>query len=194
MKKTELIAQLHRQIEQLRQGTLAMQQMEPSLLLATPAPGSWGAAQCYTHMVIATEHYLQRLPKAALKAKADQGTQGTPFSPGKWGEKLTNSMMPTDTGERKGKMKTMGKFVPKKKDPAAHLASLPHFLQQLDTLDSLVELWATRDLHRPLITAAVPIFRLKPGDAFRFLLAHALRHMLQAQQAIQAVSRQRKAA
>lgn len=158
--------------------------LDLSILSKRPQAKKWSILECTEHMNIATRHYLKRLPQTLDKIPTDKHCE---FSPGRMGEKMYSGSLPTEDGKRKNKMKTWFSFEPKK----AHMKGksvLTEFLHQQDELLLLLEEAKTKDLNQGRVTSAIgPIIRFKTGDAFRFSIAHNIRHVQQIKETLKLV-------
>ena len=79
-------------------------------------------------------------------------------------------------------MKTFRKFEPKETNIEK---VFERFIDDQDKLIKWLELSKTVDINKSKITSAIgPIIRFKLGDAFRFLIGHNQRHIIQAKNAV----------
>lgn len=159
------------------------------LLESNPEPNSWSVSECMRHLLIANQHYLDRLFMAFDKHTPKPGDK--PFKPGFFGELFTKMMKPR--GEFIPRpMTTIRRFEP----TYAHKKGY-QVLRGKEAVQTLIEqqqMWldmleTAKDYDwRIRITSAVgPLVRFKMGDAMRFMTAHTQRHIVQAQHALQVV-------
>lgn len=150
----------------------------PAVELARRQPhGGWSALEVMEHLNISSGHYTRRLQRAYAMGK---GFKRLPkFGPGRWGERFTMAMRPLPDGTIPKPMKTLWFFEPKAAE-AKGRASMDELRAMLGLQLELLARARTMGLEGPRITSTLgPLFRFKPGDAFRFMVAHQERHFLQ---------------
>ena len=80
-------------------------------------------------------------------------------------------------------MKTMKKFIPELK---VNDNTIRNFLTDQEGIIKALELSKQLDLNKIKITSAIgPIVTFKLGDAFRFLIGHNQRHIIQAKRVLE---------
>lgn len=179
---TDLRATLKDQADRLTD----LRAMPPDLLQAAPGPGRWSVLEVVGHLLVLGGHYQRRLQQ--VYAKEDNGLRFRErFTSGPWGERLTRAMQPRADGSIPWPMRTLGRFEPGT-SPGDH-----HRLAELEVLlhgsDELLQRAWTRGLEGERITSTLgPIIRFKPGDAFRFTVAHQERHFLQIARTLEALA------
>ncbi|MEM1137995.1 MAG: hypothetical protein AAGI07_19325, partial [Bacteroidota bacterium] len=113
------------------------------------------------------------------------------FNAGFIGNMMYEKMKPTSNGKINNKMKTFKAVNPSEKYTASGLDTalvLKNFKQQQGKCLELLNEAQNINLNTVKITSLIgPILRFKAGDAFRFLIAHEQRHMLQAQRVLKEV-------
>lgn len=182
-KSEDLIDQLEADVRQLIAAAEHLRQADPVKLSYSSAAGAWSAAQALEHLNMYGRYYLPLIERAMVPITRDTNAW---FIPGFWGNYFTRMMMPRDIYEIKNKMKTVKQFTPEKGVNVE--AAFNEFLAHQQKLLQLLEVARRRNLNTIRIPVAISrLFRLKLGDAFRFLVAHEQRHMIQARNAIKAV-------
>ena len=168
----QLRASLRRQL--LRTEELMLLPLEQ--LATAPGPKRWSVLQVVEHLNILGGHYHHRL--RAVYATGTGFRRTDTFRSGPWGERLTRTMQPREGGRIPWRMRTLGRFEP---EPASGSSNaLTQFTAMLVDLDRMLVLSRSTGLDGPRITSTLgPLFRFKPGDAFRFTIAHNERHFLQ---------------
>lgn len=149
---------------------------EGSVLNTPEAPGKWHMLQCIEHMSRATEVYINNV-----------------------GDKMTNGALPTANQEYKGHWK--GRMFAKMNAPKSG-GVIPMKLKTFKSmeppqdLDAQVVIDRFYAVHEEMIavinksrsinidkvkiaTALGPMVKLRIGEAYRFVLAHTQRHMVQ---------------
>lgn len=144
-------------------------------------PGSWNAAECLEHLSLTYEHYLPQLVFVSQGEKHGHARYHT-----SWHVRLLiEGLRPSETGKLRFKMKTFRVTdpAPIESEPRTAIerfrflhAQFQHLAEALDT---------PAKLNRTIATLLGPWFRLRAGDAVKFLLAHNDRHLKQAARAMQ---------
>lgn len=145
-----------------------------------PTPEKWSILECLEHINIQGRYYLREIRQEIAKGMQEGSTPQTTFSTGFIGNYLVNSFEPTEEGIIKMKVKTSKKFNPTFSELDAGEV-INEFLRQQKEYIELLDKSALVNLSGIKITSAIGwIVRFKLGDAFRFVLAHTRRHLLQA--------------
>lgn len=182
MKRLELIESLIADTKHVKAEAQAFAELNKEDLATRPGPEQWSVLECIEHLNIADEHYISE-----FEAKLEKATPSEKevFKPGWIGNYFVKSMKPREDGTIPSPMKTLRKFVP---EVNVQFDTLSKFIEDQDTLLQLLEQSKTLDLNKIKITSAIgAIVTFKLGDAFRFLIAHNQRHILQAQRALEKV-------
>ena len=178
MKKTksiELLEQLEADTRQVILQTNYLLKQDPELLTMQPGEGKWSIAQIIEHLNSYGRYYLPLIENSIAKNnyKAKEF-----FTPGLLGDYFTKSMQPKSDGRVSNKMQT-----PKDHRPSPDIDSkkvIDEFLKQEYLLLELLEKAKNKDIARVRIPISIAKFiRIKPGDTFRFLIAHHQRHFVQ---------------
>ncbi|HEU4471866.1 MAG TPA: DinB family protein [Flavisolibacter sp.] len=182
-KSEELIDQLEADVRQVIAAAEHLRSADPVKLSYTTGEGSWSVVQVLEHLNMYSRHYLPLVEKLMVHISKDMNAW---FVPGFWGNYFTKLMMPKTVFEISNKMKTPKYFRPAKSVNVEGV--FKEFFQHQQKLLQLLEVSRRRNLN----TIHVPItlsrfIRLRLGDMFRFLVAHELRHMIQARNAVKAV-------
>lgn len=179
-KSEDLISKLQADARQLIAAVEHMKQTDIVKLGMRPAEGSWSVAQVLEHLNMYDRYYLPQIEKAVGVVSKDWNAW---FVAGFWGDYFTRSMLPTNVYEVKNKMKAMKGYRP---DRAVNVeAVLDDFIKNQHKTIQLLETARKRNLNTIKIPITISKFvRLKLGDAFRFLMAHKQRHMIQARNAL----------
>lgn len=172
------------QIRQLRQQVQEHYYfLEGETLNMIPADGGWSMLQCFEHINLATEKYLQKLNQALEGSDAgDYSSQR--YRMGFFGKRLAESQRPKN-GRIRWKTRTFPFLVPiNVKDKNARLVErvvFEKFNEDLDTLEQILHKSNNLNWKKTRITTlAGRGFKLRFGDAVAFVLAHTERHIEQA--------------
>lgn len=181
-KSEELIDQLEADVRQLIAAAEHLQQADTVKLSYPPEEGKWSAAQALEHLNMYSRYYLPAIEKAMVHIPKEVNAW---FVPGFFGNYFTNMMMPKNVYEVKNKMKAMKSFRP---DRGINVEGVfKEFHEHQNKLLHLLETARKRNLEQTHVPTSISkLIRLKLGDAFRFLIAHEQRHMIQARNAIRA--------
>ena len=163
---SSVIDTVHQQIEGL----------DDDSLNRLEAPKKWSMLQCIAHMSIAHQVYVVNMSKAL--GKAVKGNSSDTFQSHWKGDMFTKMMKPKENDEIKGKMKTFKSMEPEQRlDTSQTIAT---FDKVHNDLLGLLKDSADYNLNSIKVpTAMGPMVKLRLGDAFRFIIAHAQRHTLQ---------------
>ncbi len=181
MKSEELIDSLIRDTEEIIQ--IVNEQfmpLEESALNEKPAEDKWSVLECLDHLNIACRHYVSEIGKK-IEIHRNKRPVET-WKPGLFGDYIIAGQKPKPDGTIPQKMKTLKIF-----RPASGLGKdvVEQFLTFQDQLLELLEESRSRNLNKIRVKSALGnlvVFRL--GNAFRFVIAHNQRHILQAQNAL----------
>jgi hypothetical protein len=137
----------------------------------------WSMLQCIKHTSIATGVYVKNLSELLENEK--QITSAGLYNGGWMGKYLEKSNQPKQDGALKGKLKTF-----KWMDPDNQLDRnkvIDEFIVTHQKMIALIKQSEVVNLDRRKIQTAIPILKLRLGDAYKFLLAHTKRHVVQLQ-------------
>jgi len=140
---------------------------------------SWSIIECLEHIVLSGDYYLKEIKKKFDKKIPSNTPINIQYNPGLIGNYSTKSMEPKE-GKIKVKMKTLKRMKPGKSqlDTDRIIDKFQNY--QKETL-ALLDKSRFYDLGKIKINSSLGILiRFKLGDAFRFVIAHNQRHMLQA--------------
>ena len=190
MGKSLAVQPLIEELMTLVQGQLdrvhSIQGISQSTLERRPRPDSWSILEILEHLNLSSGHYVRRLEEIYTgKGKLKLTEQ---FIPGRWGEKFTRSMLPLPDGSVANPMRTIWFFRPKAAATKG-IKSLTGFEILLETQLTLLNTARSKGLDGTKVTSTLgPLFRFKPGDAFRFMIAHQQRHFLQLERALESIA------
>jgi hypothetical protein len=189
-KTPELIDYLEQQTENFLQKAVSEWQMiSPSKLLQQPGENKWSAAQCIEHLNSYGRYYLPEIERAIEIARQHNWTSAELFGAGWLGDYFTKLMMPGTEGKKMKKMSAPKNHVPAA-NPDSHKV-ISEFIEQQEGLLLLLEKSRRIDIEKAKVPVSIAKFiRLKLGDTFRFLIAHNLRHVLQAERALATAAKQ----
>ena len=182
-KSEDLINELQADVKQIILAAEHLQTADPIKLTYKSEKQQWSVVQVLEHLNAYNRHYLALIEKSMVHITKDVSAW---FIPGFWGNYFVNTAMPRNVFEVKNKMKTGKMFTP---DKSANVdAVFKEFFQHQNKLLQLLDVAKRRNLNSVYVPAAFSrLIRFKLGDAFRFLIAHEQRHMIQARNAIKAV-------
>lgn len=135
-------------------------------------PNSWSALECLEHLNRYGAFYIPEITRRLERAKPSTYSE---FTSGYWGNKFAMDMLPKEN------MKTMKTF--KSKNPMHSSLDKENvigtFIQQQYEFLKLLDGAKNKDLAiKTSIT--LPLLKFKLGDAFRFVIYHNERHIVQA--------------
>jgi DinB superfamily len=179
----ELLNELSNQTENILKKTIAEWQFIPHMRFARkPSPEGWSANECLQHLNSYGRYYLPAI-EDALNHLPDSTSPAKTFSSGWLGDYFTRLMLPGENERLSKKMKS-----PKDHAPQAIVEShlvISEFIDQQEKLLQLLTLAKKKDLNKRKVGISIaPFIKLKVGDVFMFLIAHIVRHTLQADRAL----------
>ncbi|MCV9387531.1 DinB family protein [Reichenbachiella ulvae] len=182
MKRSELIESLKKDTLEVLEEVKSLETLGEELLSRRPNPNKWSVIECIEHLNIADGHYLTLFEKKLPKAKASDKEE---YDSSWMGNYFVKVMKPRPDGSIPSPMRTMSKFDPEVK---VHADTLTKFKKDQLELIKYLDMAASLDLKAIKISSAIGrlvTFRL--GDAFRFVIAHNQRHIIQAKNVLKAL-------
>lgn len=175
---SSLIDELQHVLRAQLQRAEQLEQLPLEVLLERPAPKAWSVLEIIEHLNISSGHYHERLQRIYAKASGSTHPNST-FVPGRWGQKFTLGMRPLADGTLPEPMRTLWFFEPKAAAAKGGQCIIT-FRAMLEKMIVLLDQARVQGLDGARITSTLgPVFRFKPGDAFRFAIAHQQRHFVQ---------------
>lgn len=154
----------------------ALEDEDSKSLNIPEAEGKWSMLQCLKHMSIAIALYNQNIEKAFFL-----GRHASPASQFKshWkGDMFTKMISPKANGQVKNNMKTFKTMEPKESLDAEE--TIQEFFKLHERFRDLIEQSRGYNLNKLKVNTALgPLVKLRLGDAFRFIIGHAQRHLIQ---------------
>ena len=157
--------------------------LDEELLNKQPAPKKWSATQCFEHMNIALRIYVANI-EATLKECERKGIKPKDeFKPVFNGKMGVAMFKPKPNNQINWKMPTFKGW-----NPGVDAPDNPRALEDLldlhEKLLNQLERARNYDLTGPIVKSELWFIRFRLGDAFRFIIGHDQRHMLQAKRAV----------
>lgn len=140
------------------------------------ADKKWSMLQCVAHMSLAVGPYIKNMSGAMSSGDTRNGDyEYNSHWKGDWFTKL---IAPDANAIIKNRMRTMKSMEPK--EILDKEQTLEEFNKSHHELLQLLETARNFDLNRIKVPTAIgPLVKLRLGDAFRFIIAHAQRHVVQ---------------
>jgi len=186
---TQLLNQLSAHTEAMLQKAVSgWQMMTHQQFAQKPAPGAWSANECLQHLNSYSNYYLPQLGKAFAKNKGQKPAKH--FTSGWLGGYFTRLMQPPATGTPgKKKMKAPANHTPHTALPSHQVIAA--FIDNQEKLLELISDAAKVNLNTTRVPISIARFiKLRAGDVLAFVVAHQLRHVAQAERALQAAEAQ----
>jgi hypothetical protein len=140
-----------------------------------PGADQWSVAQCFDHLVTANAAYFPIFEKVLSGEKKNTFWEGLPWLPAFWGKMLIKSLDPESTL----KLKAPKIFQPS--SSSIDVDIIRRFIDQQNQVISYMK--ATEDLDLEKIKISSPVTNLitySLMDAYRIIITHEKRHLLQA--------------
>jgi hypothetical protein len=176
-----LIENLLDQTEISLKKAIEWQLIPHSTFTLRPTSESWSANECLQHLNSYGSFYLPAIESVLSRSvKRESSTQ---FSSGWLGNYFTKLMMLGTDGKPSTKMNSPKDHAPKT-IIESHLV-ISEFIDQQEKLLALLNTAKRFDLNAVKVGISIARFiKLKLGDVFRFMIAHQVRHILQAERAL----------
>ncbi len=140
-----------------------------------PSEERWSVAQCLEHLIVANKGFFPTFELIIKREYQTRAMERIPVFPTLWGKLIVNSQRPTSTRKYKA---------PKKFQPAqSNLAEtiVKDFLHQQERVLDFMKASEGLDLSAVIITSPVVNFiTYSMMDAYRLIVVHEQRHILQA--------------
>jgi uncharacterized damage-inducible protein DinB len=181
---TQLLGQLAAQTEAMLQKAVSSWQMMTHQQFAQkPAPDAWSANQCLQHLNSYSNYYLPQLEKAFAGNNGQKPAQQ--FTSGWLGGYFTRLLQPPAAGAPVKKMKAPANHTPHTTLPSHQVIAA--FIDNQEKLLQLINNAASVNLGTTRVPISIARFiRLRAGDVLAFVVAHQMRHVAQAERALQA--------
>ena len=181
MTQSELLNRLESDLKKLLELVRSQFALLPAeALQVRPAPGRWNALECFAHLNAHFDYFLPRIELAIHKAKARSWAPAGERRQNWLGRTAIRAVDPLNMG--KNRRKSPGRIHPK------HLQIRPSevkaFLINLEMLLRLLQQAREVDLNKARIAHfRWPHLNFLLGDLLEYIVLHAQRHTLQAQEA-----------
>lgn len=145
--------------------------------LNTPeAPGKWSMLQCIEHISRATQVYNDNI---SAKLNNGQLQPAAAAYKGHWkGRMFAKMNAPKPGGEIPMKLKTFKSMEPPEQLNSKEVVS--RFYTIHETLVSIIDQSRSINIDKAKVATALgPMVKLRMGEAYRFILAHTQRHLVQ---------------
>jgi uncharacterized damage-inducible protein DinB len=182
-KSEDLLNDLKMDVERIKESARFFRDVDKTKMVYQPTEGKWSIVQVLEHLNSYCRYYLPAIEKALTEKPTSSLAW---FSSGFWGDYFTRSMKPKNVYEITNKMKTA----------KAHNfpnslnidTVLNEFMEHQDKLLRLLDMARHVDLSAVHVPVTVTkIIKLRLGDAFRYVIAHEQRHMIQARNTLNKV-------
>jgi hypothetical protein len=172
------------QNEEITDAVESFYKLEENLLFKKPAPGKWSVIECFEHMNILYEIYMNNIKEAIEKNKGKYEPVEY-FKPTLVGHYFFLSMTPNEKQKPRYKIKTFKRFEPTGKIPD----SLDRFREYHSEFSDLIDRIPELNLDKIKVTSSIGnIMRFKLGDAFRIVTGHNQRHIIQVQKTLSSIN------
>ncbi|NNF21352.1 MAG: hypothetical protein HKN67_05375 [Saprospiraceae bacterium] len=154
------------------------------ILIKSPDPGKWSIMECFEHMNILYEVYINNIKEAIGNGKEKYGYTDH-FKPTLVGHYFFLSMAPNEERKPRFKIKTFKRFEPS----GRNFDSIDKFRDYHREFSELIDWIPELNLDKIKVTSSIGnIIRFKLGDAFRIVTGHNQRHIIQVQRALETLS------
>lgn len=162
--------------------------LPPDVLSKSPRPGKWNLIQIYVHLNLAYEAYHDKIDQ--LLARLPDTDTAHPIALKGLSGFFIRSISPRD-GKRKWKVKTLPRYRPQAIAPLSDSQKevFDTYFQHQAHLKSAILASIHKDCRKGRLVSGIgPIVRFRLPECFEFILTHAERHMIQAEEAIKSPS------
>lgn len=158
--------------------------LSPDVLSRSPGPGKWNLIQIYVHLNLAYEAYHDKIDQ--LLARLPDTDTAHPIALKGLSGFFIRSISPRD-GKRKWKVKTLPRYRPKAIAPLSDSQKevFDTYFQYQTHLKAAILASTHKDCRKGRLVSGIgPIVRFRLPECFEFILTHAERHMIQAEEVI----------
>lgn len=153
--------------------------LTPAQLNWKPSPAGWSVAQCLEHLIKINESFFPVMRQIAQGTYAPPWNARLPLLPGLFGSLILKAVQPTAPR----KFKASPRFEPAASDLPADIVG--RFAAHQRELDGLMAQSNRVDLASVVVASPVaPLATYSLQDAYRILVAHERRHLLQAERVL----------
>jgi hypothetical protein len=154
-----------------------------------PEPGRWSVGECFVHVNRTNRFYLDALEPAVRRARAEGRTGEGPFRYGWFEEWFVRQASPPVTR----RFKAPKLFAPPESEPVDASETRREFFALVDRLEAVLKEAEGLDLTAVKVASPVSgLLRFRLGPAFRMVTGHTERHLIQAQQAREAILKEER--
>lgn len=174
-----LLDELIEDMLKINDAVMTIRYEDNDLLLARPALDRWSALEALEHLNITNVHYLTEIENRLTYA---EDTSDGIFKPSWLGNLFVKVMKPRQDGTIPYKTRTFARLQP---DVDVKYDTIAKFLEDQQRFISFMQSSVSMNLsrnHIPSLVGKILSFRL--GDAFRVVVAHNQRHILQMNESI----------
>ena len=140
-----------------------------------PGAGQWSVAQCFDHLVTTNGAYFPIFEKVLSGEKKNTFWESAPWLPALWGKMLIKAVDP----ESKRKLKAPKVFHPS--SSAVDGAVIRRFIDQQNQVIKYMKATEYLDVEKIIISSPVTnLVTYSLMDAYRIIITHEKRHLLQA--------------
>ncbi len=179
------IGQYFNEVEELwnqtEQRVSKWKNIDPDILKRKPSPEKWSALECIEHLNQTYKVYLPNLEESFAKAKS---ASAKTYKPGLFGKLMINSVSNKANGNAKMPMKTFSFFEPGPLDDLNKEEVLNQFIESHEMLNGFIQKSKKLDINNVKVQSALSWMKFRLGVCFLFLLNHELRHIAQAERAL----------
>ncbi len=174
--RTQFIDNLKNEVEHLKSAVKShFSNLSDDQLQWKPAKGQWSIAECIEHLVRTNQSYLDRIENQMQYEQSKVETNGEVKH--SWlGQQFINMLHPNS----KMKLKAFGQMLPSQGITGQEV--IKQFIEQQDRMLELLE--RARDYNINKLKIGSPflgLLKFRLSDAFKVILVHEQRHLLQAQ-------------
>ena len=172
-----LIQELTDLVKSNRETALAYKDLSLDLLNKKANPESWSILECIEHLNLYAEFYVSEVRNRIKTTRHKEAT--AIFRSGLLGDYFAKSMEP------KPGMKTMKTFADKNPNGSTlDIKVLDRFIAFQDEWLVLLKEAAKINLMKTKTSITIKLLKLRMGDTLRFVFAHDVRHLAQAQRIV----------
>lgn len=181
MKTEALLTELTEFVTQHRQFAEQLRHRTDAELNYRKQPASWSVLECLEHLNLYGNFYLPEIGNSIHQSKTQPNEE---FKSGWLGNYFAQSMLPKT---KLNKMKTFKEMNPINRNLSREV--LDTFIDQQTKLLALLQQAPTVDLSRVKTGISISkLICLRLGDTFRFVIYHQIRHIKQANDALNSLS------
>ena len=177
-KSVDILNELKQHVTAMIDQAKAMQSLSSDKLNTPPAPGKWSVIECFEHMNLYSNFYVQEFEYQITHSKHEADE----FHSSSWIGKYSFKSMLPQNGKAPKAMNTFKYMNPT--IVGTNNFGINQFIKQQEHVLQLLDLAYGVSLRKTKCKTTLKILKFNLGDALKFYVYHNLRHIHQAEKVL----------